>query len=302
VSDEEYAYTLLNEADVLEEGGRFYEALALIERVLGMADEDEDALIAGALTQKAHVLGELEREDEKRATCDEVIERFAEQPELVAYARYYRAHDALERGMREPALEDVDLLLQHDPPDDVIVGDALLLKASILGGEDALALYDEVAERYAEDDSLAAAAMTWKAELLGELKRYAQGLQAARNVLARFDGATDLEVRERVAGAQMRIAYYLERMRRWPEALEAYDKLLAAFSPDESPMIAAMLDWAQEQRNALRVLAPLQRHAKPIRVGVAALVLFTVFRNGYRRDRERNRSVAVRLRQRPERG
>jgi tetratricopeptide (TPR) repeat protein len=292
VSDSEYPYTLLNEAERLEEDGRLYEALALIERVLNLTDEDE--LLASALTLKAHVLSGLERTAEAVAVCDEVIERF-EGP-LTVYARYYRAHAAFDSGRPGDALADVDAVLQHAPADEPIVADALLLKALILKGDDALALYDEVAERYADDHSTAATALAWKAELLGDLKRYEQGLSVARNVIARFDGATDPDVRLRVASAHLRTGYFLERTRRWPEALEAYNGLFESFKADESESMAALLGWASEQRTALRVLVAVQRHAGPIRVGVAALLIFTVFRTGRRRDRERRRPMAVRLR------
>jgi tetratricopeptide (TPR) repeat protein len=292
MSDSEYPYTLLGEAERLEEDGRLYEALSLIERILGLGDEEE--LLAGALTLKAHVLAGLDRTVEALAVCDEVIERF--DPLLTVYARYYRAHAAFDAGRFGESLADVDAILHHAEPEDPIVADTLLLKALILKGDDALALYDEVAERYADDHSTAATALAWKAELLGDLKRYDQGLSVARNVIARFDGATDPDVRLRVASAQLRTGYFLERTRRWPEALEAYNGLFDAFKAEESESMAALLGWASEQRAALRVLVGIQRHAGPIRVGMAALLIFTVFRTGRRRDRERRRPMAVRLR------
>jgi hypothetical protein len=121
-------------------------------------------------------------------------------------------------------------------------------------------------------------------------------------VIARFDGATDPDVRLRVASAQLRTGYFLERTRHWPEALDAYNRLLASFEADESESMAALLGWASEQRTALRVLVAIQRHAGPIRSGVAALLIFTVFRTGARRDRERRRPMAVRPRPGPDPG
>ena len=298
MSDSEYPYTLLGEAERLEEDGRLYEALSLLERVLTLGDEDE--LLAAALTLKAHVLADLDRTSEALAVCDELIERF--DPLLTLYARYYRAHVAFDTSRPGEALADVDALLHHAGPDEPVIADALLLKALILKGDDALALYDEVAERYAEDHSTASTALAWKAELLGDLKRYDQGLAVARNVIARFDGATDPDVRLRVASAQARTGYFLERKRRWPEALAAYNGLFESFRAEESESMAALLGWAAEQRTALRVLVGIQRHAGPIRVGVAALLIFTVFRTGRRRDRERRRPMAVRLRPGPDPG
>ena len=86
------------------------------------------------------------------------------------------------------------------------------------------------------------------------------------------------------------------------EALAAYNGLFESFRADESESMAALLGWAAEQRTALRLLVGIQRHAGPIRVGVAALLIFTVFRTGRRRDRERRRPMAVRLRPGPDPG
>jgi len=288
---------LLNEAQTLEDDGRFYEALALIDRVLGM--DADDRLVAAALTNKARVLAELDRTDQSLAACDEVIERFADQPDLVAYARYHRAASAFEHGRTAEALADVDQILRNDPrdEDDLIIADALLLKALVLRGEDGLALYDEVAERYLDDDAITATALAWKAELLGDLKRWDQGLTVARNVIARFDGATDSDVRLRVASAHVWVAGYLARKRQWAGAIEAYGRLLDGFDATESDEMATLVGWAREQRSALRVLHALRGPRVGAGVGVAALLIFTVFRRtGRRRDRERRRSVAVRLR------
>src|SRR6478735_8197698 len=271
---------LLNEAQTLEDDGRFYEALALIDRVLGM--DADDRLVAAALTNKARVLAELDRTDQSLAACDEVIERFADQPDLVAYARYHRAASAFEHGRTAEALADVD---------------QMLLKALVLRGEDGLALYDEVAERYLDDDAITATALAWKAELLGDLRRWDQGLTVARNVIARFDGATDSDVRIRVASAHVWVAGYLARKRQWAGAIEAYGRLLDGFDATESDEMATLVGWAREQRSALRVLHALRGPRVGAGVGVAALLIFTVFRRtGRRRDRERRRSVAVRLR------
>src|ERR1700754_2626534 len=117
MSDSEYPYTLLGEAERLEEDGRLYEALSLLERVLNLSDEEE--LLASALTLKAHVLAGLERTAEALTVCDEVVERF--DPQLTVYARYYRAHAGFDTGRLGEALADVDAILQHAPADDPIV-------------------------------------------------------------------------------------------------------------------------------------------------------------------------------------
>lgn len=284
MSDDEYVYTLLNEAAALDDGGRFYEAIALLDRVLAV--DADDLVVAEALTRKARLFRALGRIEDATAMCDAVLERFGDDPELAVSVRYYRAVATYEEGRHEQALAHVDEILGDGlRADHPLVADALLLKALTLvrleRPTDALALYDEVAER-GGDEPTVATALAWKAELLGDLHRYEEGLAVARHVAARFDGASEPTTRLRVASALLRVGSYLEDTGQRAAAIDAYRRLLDGFRPDE-PQLEELLAWAREQYDALRVLHALRGPRLPVGVGAAALLIFTVYRRTSRR-------------------
>jgi tetratricopeptide (TPR) repeat protein len=287
VSD--YAYTLIGEAIGLEEAGQVHAALVLYERVIALDDGDES--VADALTRKANALDGLGRREASLAVCDELIARF---PRLASYGRYFKAVAAHEDERPDEALVLIGELLA----DEQLVDDALLLKALVVGGPEALALYDEVAGRVTDDDT-SSRALAWKIELLSELRRPREALALARHVIARFDGASDPDVRLRLASVHLHAGLSHERLGDRRAAIAAYDGMLGAFAAGESAQLDEQREWARLQRDALRAL----RWIVPAGAGAAALLIFTVVvGTGRRRDRERRRPVAVRFRQGAERG
>ena len=294
-----YADTLIQEAIGLEEAGQVHEALVLYERVIDLAEDDEP--LADALTRKAGALGTLGRRAASLAVCDELIERFAARPWLASYARYYKAAAAREDAKPHEALALLDELVEdaHEP----LLAEALLLKALTLGdlrrAGEALALYDEIA---VADERVSVRALAWKIELLNEVARPREAVALARHAIARFDGASDPDVRRHLASVHLQLGLGLEAVRDWPGALAAYEGMLAAFPAGETPDTDAQREWAELRHAALRTMRWVDVHRGWLGAGAAALLIFTVVvGTGRRRDRER-RPVAIRLRQGAERG
>jgi tetratricopeptide (TPR) repeat protein len=165
--------------------------------------------------------------------------------------------------------------------------------------DEALALYDEIS---GVDESTSVRALAWKIELLNEVARHREAVALGRHAVARFDGASDPDVRRYLASAHVQLGLALEAMRDWRGAIAAYERMLAVFPAGEAPDIDAQRQWVELHHAALRTMRWVDVHRGWLGAGAAALLIFTVVvGTGRRRDRER-RPVAIRLRQGAERG
>ena len=140
------------------------------------------------------------------------------------------------------------ILDSADHPQLPAAGDAMIrfYRATALGAlkrtDDALSAYAEIANRFANDRSLAVQALVARALmnrslLLGRLERPQDQLDTCEDILVRFGKAQSSELREGVARALCLKGETLRRLGRQGDAVETYGELTSRVGKTDTPAL-----------------------------------------------------------------
>lgn len=239
-----------------------------LERLIGESDRvlardggsnepEARGRIAEAMTAKADALSDLGRNEESLAVLAELVRSFEASdapPARVAVARalYNRAGLLRDVGRADEALAAWSQVAERfaaDPPSDL---EFIALEALYNRGHNLLALgradeailtLDEVIERYGHESSVYARMTIADALMLKarSLERVApsQVPGALDEVVARFDGSPEAELRERLAQALAQKVWFLMREGRSDPAIAVSEELFARFERESDPGLTA---------------------------------------------------------------
>ena len=138
--------------------------------------------------------------------------------------------------------------------------------------ESSLVFFREAAKSREATEAEGARALLNSGIALGALNRSEEALAVYDEVERRFGNAAELALREQVARALVNRGVTVRGLGRTEEATTILQNLLAAYRPEESPMIATIIErganllreWSQESKNQIRGKAksPKRRRAK----------------------------------------
>ena len=264
-----------NKGTALARLERTEEALAAFNEVARLAELADTAEIvrvtAVVLFNQGVLLEKLDRLDESLAVYAKLSDsQEAPTPailEWVARALVNQAGVSISLGRPENAFGPVERVrrLLHDRPESVLADcwtQALMIQAVALRelgqGEDTLAIYDEIVNRFATCDGPEAIdrvtfALLHKGAQLAELERYVEAIQAYDDLVERCSETSSPDQTERWATGLVNKVHALAQLGKNNEALEACEAALAQIEMSDSTELVPVLEQALFNQAALQL-------------------------------------------------
>jgi len=228
----------------------------------GITDAALSVQVAKALRFKSYALGELHRDDESIAVCDELVKRFGGMTESalleeVGETLYLKGLTLTVLNRHEEAIvaydEIIKLIGDNGPTFQGRHADVLVLKGeglSQLGrSEEAIVTYDEVVKRFgdsAEPDlrEQVARALISKGNTHDTVGRSEEAIATYDEVVKRFGDSAELDMREQVALALGAKGPKLVILDRSEEAIATYGDVVKRFGDSTELVLQQWVAWA----------------------------------------------------------